>query len=530
MKDRVIYLFVCAVLLAMIAAAENAELNSKTSSDVEYQPAVHTISANTFTYYAIEQDHTLYAWGERYPQSPVLEDATPILENALSVAAGWRGCLAIDTQRRLWSIGEYLVDRPGPEPQLVMENIADVSVGLNHFICLTTEGDVYVCGRNSTYQLTEAVEVDKTSQYSPPVCVMSGAKAIAASDDGCCVLTDNGNHFFWGTFIEFTSPEPVLVGRGFDDLPYGTWAVKGNDLYAIEETKTLTGLKLTTEKILEGVREVYAGIIRTTDGRFLAAGTESNTFQEISLPEDITYACSSDLLLVQRSNGTIEQDEKYLDCNISASFPSDNEECLAWVEWTQYNEALYQNLNLDGIGDSDDAVYICNYQFGNYGDTVVILYVHLGTGETLSTVFPVYGYYTFQTAPIFSQNQDAIVLEIAIPGSTYGACNVFVLRVTPAHIDSYQVFRDPSMSVFLESKDGVIMTHEKVPIGILDAVVEKIPGELIEGTSIVDIDGHALKGISLHITDAETPQITIYWDTEHYCWTTLQCDNLDPGQ
>lgn len=351
MKDRVVYLFMCAVLLTVIATAENAKLNSKTSSDVEYRSAVHKISANTFTYYAIKQDNTLYAWGERYPQSPDFEDATPILENAVSVDAGWRGCLAVDAQGRLWSMGEYLIDGPEGGPQFVMDNVADVSAGLNHFICLTTEGDVYVCGRNSAYQLTETVEVDEISQYSPPVCVMSGAKAIAASDDGCCVLTDDGSLFFWGTFIEFTSPEPILVGRGFDDLPCGTWAVKGNDLYAIEERKNLAGLQLTTEKILEGVSKVYAGIVRTTDGRFLTASTEPHVFREISLPEDITYACcSSDQLLVQRGDGTIEQGEKYLDCDVSESF-FDNSH--TWVKWAQYNEALYQNLNLDGIGNSD---------------------------------------------------------------------------------------------------------------------------------------------------------------------------------
>lgn len=286
------------------------------SSIAEYKPSSQTISANTYTYYAIKQDHTLYGWGERYPNSPDLENATPILENAVYVDAGWRGCLAVDAQGRLWSVGEYLIDQLGPEPQLVMDNIADVSAGLNHFICLTADGDVYVCGRNSGYQLTGAVEVDEVSQYSPPVCIMSGVKAISASDDGCCVLADNGDLFFWGTFIEFTSPEPVLVGRGFDDLPSGMWAVKGTDLYAIEEAKTLTGRKLTTEKILEGVSEVYAGIVRTSDGRFLAADTEIRTFQEISLPEDITYACFSDQLLIQRKDGTIERaaaDEDLLD-------------------------------------------------------------------------------------------------------------------------------------------------------------------------------------------------------------------------
>lgn len=144
MKARVIYLLLCAALLAGIVAADSG-------TGAAYQPAVHTLSANTFTYYAIEQDHSLCAWGDRYSQAPSLEAAVPILADIVSVDAGWRGCLAIDAQGRLWSVGEYMLDEPGSEPRLVMDHVADASAGLNHFVFLTADGDVYVCGRNTGY-------------------------------------------------------------------------------------------------------------------------------------------------------------------------------------------------------------------------------------------------------------------------------------------------------------------------------------------------------------------------------------------
>ena len=109
MKARIVYLLLCAALLAGIVAADSG-------TGAAYQPAAHTLSANTFTYYAIEQDHSLYAWGDRYPQAPSLEEAVPILADIVSVDAGWRGCLAIDAQGRLWSVGEYMLDEPGSEP------------------------------------------------------------------------------------------------------------------------------------------------------------------------------------------------------------------------------------------------------------------------------------------------------------------------------------------------------------------------------------------------------------------------------
>ena len=45
------------------------------------------------------------------------------------------------------------------------------------------------------------------------------------------------------------------------------------------------------------------------NGRFLALDTtdaETPAFRELSLPEDITYACLSDRLLLQRGDGTIQ--------------------------------------------------------------------------------------------------------------------------------------------------------------------------------------------------------------------------------
>ena len=109
--------------------------------------------------------------------------------------------------------------------------------------------------------------------------------------------------------MEFSASEPVLVGQGFDDLPFGAWAVKGNDLYAVRETETPTGWTLTPEKRLTGVAAVYAGVVRMADGRFLALDTsdpETPAFREIALPEDITYACLSDRLLLQRGDGAIQ--------------------------------------------------------------------------------------------------------------------------------------------------------------------------------------------------------------------------------
>ena len=310
-RARIIYLLVCFILIGLFTRSEG-NYSGEPINDAFYQEDAETISAASFTYYAIGKNNTLYAWGDRYPQSTNMESAVPILYDATLVSAGWRGCLAIDDQHNLWSVSEYLIDHLNPLPYQVMNDVKDVSVGLNHFICLTTKGDVYVCGRNSENQLTAAVEVDQFSQYSPPVYIMSGVKDISACDDGCFVLTEDGDLFFWGTYAKVSAPKPVLVGRGFDSLSYGIWAIKDNDLYIIAEEKGSKNPSLTTERILENVDDVYAGVVRMLNGEFYITSVEDDSFQKISLPKDITYACYtywSNSVLVRHADGSIEQVE-----------------------------------------------------------------------------------------------------------------------------------------------------------------------------------------------------------------------------
>lgn len=68
-----------------------------------------------------------------------------------------------------------------------------------------------------------------------------------------------------------------------------------------------------------------------------------------------------------------------------------------WATGTQVDGELFQNLNLDGVGDYDDEAYVSIYHFGDYEDKVTVISIHLGTGETVAQVLPVYGDYSLQT-------------------------------------------------------------------------------------------------------------------------------------
>lgn len=183
----------------------------------------------------------------------------------------------------------------------------------------------------------------------------------------------------------------------------------------------------------------------------------------------------------------------------------DAEDKPIWAMGTQVDGELYQNLNLDGVGDFDDEAYVCIYQFGDYEDKVTVISIHLGTGETVAQVFPVYGDYTFQTGRIFSDKKDAIILEVSDSTSNYGAATVFVLNVSPT-----KVF-DPILSAgtLLNTTESVMLADGE----IIDTT--SLPNLVTGGTKVVDIEGMPRQGVLIYSVGEEgeyqgLPRI-FYW-------------------
>lgn len=59
----------------------------------------------------------------------------------------------------------------------------------------------------------------------------------------------------------------------------------------------------------------------------------------------------------------------------------DAEDVPFWTTGNQTDGELFQNLNLDGIGDFDDEAYVSIYQFGDYEEKITVVSIHLGTGS-----------------------------------------------------------------------------------------------------------------------------------------------------
>ncbi len=184
----------------------------------------------------------------------------------------------------------------------------------------------------------------------------------------------------------------------------------------------------------------------------------------------------------------------------------------SWAAGMQTEGQLFQNLNLDGIGDADDEVYISTYQFGDYEEKVTVVRIHLGTGQTVAKVFPVYGHYEFQTGRLFSEEKDAVILEIRIPASNYGAAAVFVLNVNPAGAAPV-----PEAVIQLDTQNPVTLAN-----GI---VIENsvLSNQVTNGTKAADISGMPRQGILLNFIDEngryQGLQRVFYWTDDG--WTVI---------
>ena len=197
---------------------------------------------------------------------------------------------------------------------------------------------------------------------------------------------------------------------------------------------------------------------------------------------------------------------------VNAENAIDTESEPSWAVGTQMEGGLFQNLNLDGIGEADDEAYVSVYQFGDYEDKVTVIRIHLGTGETMAQVLTVYGDYSFLTGKVFSQEKDAIILEVQVPASNYGAATVFVLDVNPVGVDPV-----PTVTTRLDTENSIMLADGNVLENSF------ITNSVTSGTKVVDVPGMPRQGILIYFLDENGQyqglQRVFYWTDDG--WTVI---------
>ncbi len=187
----------------------------------------------------------------------------------------------------------------------------------------------------------------------------------------------------------------------------------------------------------------------------------------------------------------------------------------SWAQATQMYGQIYTGLNLDGIGEADDEAYVSVYSWESlYRDNrlvpaatgATVLRVRLGTGEVMAQIFPVVGDFSFYTGRLFTEKKDAVILEVQVPSSNYGAADIFVLDIFGVgEADSY-----PSIVERLNTATGQVkLASGKEMVSSTGRIMlvsgeELFPiGETTCGTGIVDVAGQSLQGVEIYSTGPE---------------------------
>ena len=136
----------------------------------------------------------------------------------------------------------------------------------------------------------------------------------------------------------------------------------------------------------------------------------------------------------------------------------------------------------------------------------------------MAKIFPVYGYYSFQTGKLFSEEKDAIILEVCDSTSNYGAATVFVLNVSPVDVDPI-----PTVGIRLDTTESIKLADENI---IEKSVLEN---EVTSGTEVVDVEDMPRQGVLIYSVGEEgeyqgLPRI-FYWTDNG--WTILSEEMLD---
>lgn len=245
------------------------------------EPEIQPVTEGGYTYYAIDADGKLYAWGDSFhgevgptDQDPLpREEANLLMENARYVAAGFVMAAAIDTDGVLWGWGGHAGRTFGEgEPYRLLEDVAEVSVGDTRCTALCTDGTVWVWGA----RFGESMEAHRDDPFFRPVQVLDHVAQL----EGDMAVLEDGTLIHFGFDGDTLSTRPLMEHvadvrswSGFGDRAY--LLVQGEDgsLWRVPRVTAEAGYFLgQPEKFLEQVDWFTPSLAVTADGTLWAWG------------------------------------------------------------------------------------------------------------------------------------------------------------------------------------------------------------------------------------------------------------------
>lgn len=182
----------------------------------------------------------------------------------------------------------------------------------------------------------------------------------------------------------------------------------------------------------------------------------------------------------------------------------------------------FDTLNLDGVGDNDDTLYVSRYRWsGESASDITVLQVMLGTGEYCAKIYPGGHSPSILFGHIRNAEKQDIVLTLESYTSTYGAAEIYLLEVLGATDAS----PTPQLVETLELRDELGHSFAKA------APYTRYTKLLVYGTEVVDSPSSDYDTLEAKLLNQSDPQkepenfnrLTIDWSGEEWILT----DNHD---
>ena len=201
-QDGCVYSLIDGVTQETTASGLTIQRAKKIDLGVKPAPWENSVTYSSyFGWYIVTSDHVLYNY-----KNSVL---TWVMNNVQSVYVAYSFAGAVTTSGDLYMWGNNYYGQLGigdinlnvngvSAPTKVLSDVKAVSLGGNHSSALLNNGDLYMWGRNTYGELTDACA---DTEAHLPTMVMSGVKDVQLGFDFSAALKEDGSLYTWGNNI-----------------------------------------------------------------------------------------------------------------------------------------------------------------------------------------------------------------------------------------------------------------------------------------------------------------------------------------
>lgn len=185
------------------------------------------VSSGGYHTMLIKKDYTLWGCGSNQAGSLGFENEgyehlypnfQKIMNNIVSVKAGYGHTLALDTYGTLWAWGMNENGQVGDgttkdvyKPKKIMTDVKMISAKENQSFAIKQDGTLWAWGNNERYQLGDGTNTERHS----PVKIMDNVKNVYADDSRTMAIKEDGSVWIWGVTQKYSQLYPSALPNGF---------------------------------------------------------------------------------------------------------------------------------------------------------------------------------------------------------------------------------------------------------------------------------------------------------------------------